>query len=541
MPDPSQADDLDLGPVDRPAVAARVGGGARTTFGDSLGLPSPRWRFPLVRLVAVVGLLVLTALALVRPVAAPLPTTDDPFARPVAIAWSPDGALIAYVLLTREPLLPAASAEPPPAAHLEVWVAPVDGSAGRRLAILEADRGYPDPAIQWAPDSRHVGVLEAGQLTVLPAAGGAAIAINRADDGLVSDYSWAPDGARLVYAHGTGPLSTISIARLGGPTTDLSLGPYPSSPSWSPDGRLIAYGSQDELARTYVVAPDNTGARPVGECCPVGWTSRGVLADDGLVVHLIDVSSPDGTELSSDSSGWQPLATGWVGVRVGQVLTEGPANGRPLTSKDDVTAVGALSVSPSGKYVTFFGRQGSLAGLFGVATDGGPVSLLLRASDGVVSWGPDTPVPELAVADGRAIVAIDPESGAIRTLVSRERIAGPALAPSGAAVGRLAIGPDGPTADVAAVRGNASEPLLIENDARIAWGVRAAWSDRTACTVVDGPSGMLVGAAQQLCLSLPGTTISLSPGPPNVTALLQVYPVTVGDSQTVDVVLEPVP
>jgi len=539
-PDTPDAADVELGHV-RPAAATRVGGSARTTFGGSLGLPSPRWRFPLVRLVAVVGLLVLTALALVRPVAAPLPITDDPFARPVAVAWSPDGALIAYVVLSREPLLPAASAEPPPAAHLEVWVAPVDGSAGRRTAILEADRGYPDPAIQWAPDSRHLGVLQAGRLTVLPAAGGAAVAINRPADEFLEGYSWAPDGARLAYAHGGPASSTISIANLGGPTTDLPLYGVPSDPAWSVDGRLIAYGRRDELARTFVVSPDGTGARAVGQCCPVGWALRGLLVDDGSLVRLIDVSTPDGTELSSDSSGWQPLGTGWVGIRVGEVLTEGAGGGRPLTSKEDVTAVGALSVSPSGRYVTFLGRQGSVAGLFGVSTGGGPVSLLLRGSDGVVSWAPDRATPELAVIDGRSILAIDPDTGATRTLVPRERIAGPELAGADEAIGRLAIGPDGPTSDIVRVRGDAASALLIENTSRITWAARPLWSDRTSCTVVAATSVPFVGQAEQPCLALPGTTVSLSPGPPNVASLLRVYPVDLGETGALDVLLEPAP
>lgn len=96
----------------------------------------------------------------------------------------------------------------------------------------------------------------------------------------VTGFDWSPDGAQLVFAHQADP--RINTGRLsgdialvpagGGDVRQLVTGPgVESSPRWSPDGSLIAYGStggQPEpvgLADLYVVDPETGETRMLPE------------------------------------------------------------------------------------------------------------------------------------------------------------------------------------------------------------------------------------------------------------------------------------
>ena len=96
----------------------------------------------------------------------------------------------------------------------------------------------------------------------------------------VTGFDWSPDRSQLVFAHqadpriNTGRLSgdIAVVSASGGDVAQLVTGPgVESSPRWSPDGSLIAYGStgnQPEpvgLADLYVVNPETGDSRMLPE------------------------------------------------------------------------------------------------------------------------------------------------------------------------------------------------------------------------------------------------------------------------------------
>jgi TolB protein len=184
--------------------------------------------------------------------------TDSPW-REFDAAWSPDGTRIAY------------RAEPKD--YSELWVMNADGSGKHRLA----NGGFP---------------------------------------------TWSADGSSILYAD-PGPPSFIAIINADGsgayrvPNTDSG-----ELPSWSPDGRRIAFSNNlSGSGRMYIVNPDGSGLvdlSGVGEGKKVDWSPDGqsILfasrrSDTGGGTDLY-VMRPDGSEVkrltnnSADCPAWSP-------------------------------------------------------------------------------------------------------------------------------------------------------------------------------------------------------------------------------------------
>ena len=108
-------------------------------------------------------------------------------------------------------------------------------------------------------------------------------------DGLSNDYSpvWSPDSSRLAFVRATARPNKEPVAALyvvNGDGTGLQrvaqLGPIPESeyegrdrPSWSPDGRQLAYGN----GPLYVVNSDGTNIRKLAasSTCSPSWSPDG--------------------------------------------------------------------------------------------------------------------------------------------------------------------------------------------------------------------------------------------------------------------------
>jgi Tol biopolymer transport system component len=93
--------------------------------------------------------------------------------------------------------------------------------------------------------------------------------------------SWSPDGRHLAYVGPVGP-------------NDLG-GNAPVPPSWSPDGRHLAYESGDGSGVT-ITGVDGLGGLPVagfGDGRPV-WSPAGELASHGKPIRLPGAASPGG-------------------------------------------------------------------------------------------------------------------------------------------------------------------------------------------------------------------------------------------------------
>ena len=166
-----------------------------------------------------------------------------PVRRVLPVAWSPDGARLAY--------LDTASDETP------IWGAPVAGDVG----LLD---------------------LVSGQAAAVPGATG------------VQAAAFAPDGTELAVQHGDaagGGLDVVPLDGGTGRTLTLPAGHrLESSAAWSPDGALLAISAVDDIAFLDATGQGRTTPAPIGRAVagrgPVlGWT-----APDRVVTLAADPS-----------------------------------------------------------------------------------------------------------------------------------------------------------------------------------------------------------------------------------------------------------
>ena len=189
---------------------------------------------------------------------------------------SPDGGWVAYTVTTADTVRDRRDRD--------VWMTSWDGSRSVRVTS-SPDQEH---AARWSPDGRYLAFLsarqdprEADQLWLLDRAGGEAERVTDLPGG-ISEYAWAPDGHRIALVASDPPQDSLPAAGdsagrrpkpivvdrfvfkydgegfLGAERDHLYLfdlatrraelltpGPYDESmPSWSPDGRRIAFVSR---------------------------------------------------------------------------------------------------------------------------------------------------------------------------------------------------------------------------------------------------------------------------------------------------------
>ena len=182
--------------------------------------------------------------------------------------WSPDGKQIVYL------------------ADKSIKVMGADGANPRTLTEHPAGSSLP----RWSPDGSHIAFYSRrhgwSQIWTVPATGGEPrrLTATQADnDGL----AWSPDSRKILYSSIRGDdllnSDVYSVDVQTGVERRLTDGPscFAGAPSWSPDGRQIAFLSdQDGWIHVYVVNADGSGRRQIttGEC-EDGWPNlnRGYL------------------------------------------------------------------------------------------------------------------------------------------------------------------------------------------------------------------------------------------------------------------------
>jgi Tol biopolymer transport system component/DNA-binding winged helix-turn-helix (wHTH) protein len=356
-------------------------------------------------------------------------------------------------------------------------------AGSHELAITNDGGGNVDP--EFSPDGQWLAYASRrrGGVWIVPATGGA----SRQLTAFGAWPSWSPDGQTLVFSSFAGLSSEgvlWTVRRDGGPPVRLTRPGSPPgghvAPSWSHDGRLIAFRlGRDELRETWVVGADGSNPRRVATRTRPA-TPR--FAPDGRAVYWIGTSAEGNeclTRVAIDRDG-QPvgpleevipfpgyvvrsfsisrdltavfqltrLSSNLFAVDLDAAGDAGPA--RPLTFDDVVNTY--PDYGPDGRLAFHQEGAGRPATAWLIDDDGGsrePVSAGLSVSVQVPQWH----------GDGRRVfgVVTDPAAGppyfgwielATRQLkripVSTSGVANlPSLSPDGERVAFNVIGADG--------------------------------------------------------------------------------------------------
>ena len=188
-------------------------------------------------------------------------------------AWSPDGTRLAYEVPCSvaggnvlRPTTPCADAQ---SGSAGIWVQ--DGSGAPRLvsSFFETGRVYEqyERHFAWSPDGSRLAFVRLGDGLYVADADGAGATLLAAFEAAAGPPSWSPDGSTIAYAADG---AVYAIPSAGGTPTRLSDDGL--APAWSPDGTLIAFS---RVTGTYVVNPDGTGLREVGDGNEFAWSPSG--------------------------------------------------------------------------------------------------------------------------------------------------------------------------------------------------------------------------------------------------------------------------
>jgi TolB protein len=220
-----------------------------------------------------------------------------------------------------------------------------------------------------------------GDLWVLDASGPHQVATG----GTFSQPAWAPDGASLAYVYRGNNFADIFVTDDQGQSqtrltnsqsTILDNNDWNLRPTFSPDGKLIAYVSDKSTAfpTLWVMnAADGTGRR--------------ALATPGLQQEVADTLawSPDGSQLAITMF----VEPGPTQIALLPFSANGRQPGRVLTTLPG----GALDPAwaPDGNWLAFAGREGYASEIYAALPDGSSMTRL--TSDGSLTrapaWSPD--------------------------------------------------------------------------------------------------------------------------------------------------------
>ena len=175
--------------------------------------------------------------------------------------WSPNGRWIAYVNLENAQRRRGLTLVRP-------------NGKGRHRAVLGADE---EMAFRWSPDGGWLALMEGLELDyVLPSG-----AWHRISAHASGPPSWSPDGKKLAFPFYREQGEDIAIASGNGRKPKLlHLGVGSVSEQalvWSPDGRWIAFGGSagGDPRQAWIVGADGRGLRRLtseGDNDPVSWT-----------------------------------------------------------------------------------------------------------------------------------------------------------------------------------------------------------------------------------------------------------------------------
>ena len=398
----------------------------RTDLEEAIGreqaarLRQGRRRQRLVALAAgilVIGLLVTPALGIGDRLLSLIQSKPTPL-DVQAPAWSPDGRTIVFVSWRD--------------GNGEVYAMDANGSGPRNLTQNPANDVRP----AWSPDGRSIAFVSSrspssrckpgpgrcwrdydrqSEIYVMNADGSRKrnLTRDRASDDLPT---WSPDGRRIAFLHGRGrgrgQLYVVNadgsglrnLGRIAGPAL------FASQLVWSPDGRTIYFGR-------YLVSTDGSGARKLP------------------YIPLIAVWSPDGRQIAFVNNVRYRAPGAWAARSKDDseiyVMNADGSGTRRLTH--NVGYDGEPAWSPDGRKIAFQSKRRAVRGVVGgsngeiyvMNADGSGKRNLTRnpAQDGSPSWSPDgRRIAFVSNRDGRRLEAhvMNADGSGQRSLASQE-------------------------------------------------------------------------------------------------------------------------
>lgn len=359
---------------------------------------------------------------------------------------SPDGAWVAYVVT----VLDSASDR----SNSDLWMTSWDGKTTVQLT------GSPDgeSSPRWSPDGRYLSFTssrqggDGSQLWLLDRRGGEAMRVSKASGGF-SDYAWSPDSKRIAFVS-TDP-DPAHAADSGGRPRPIVIDRY-----------LFKSGSGNyhDRSREHLYLFDVA-------------TREATRLVDGPFEEEGPSWSPDGRRIAFFSNRSEPDPDRTNNSDLWVIDARAGATPRRLTTWAGPDR-GPARWSPDGRTIAY--RQGSepryqaynLSRLAVVGVDGGQPRLLTPTLDrdiGGQLWSPDGRSLLFTVEDDRTdyLARVDAGGGAVRRLTSGEQSA---HSPTQSAGGRVALILSTPTrpAEVHALDGDSLRPLSRQNDAWLA-------------------------------------------------------------------------
>ncbi|HEX5716926.1 MAG TPA: protein kinase, partial [Thermoanaerobaculia bacterium] len=230
---------------------------------------------------------------------------------------------------------------------LDIFWQRVGGGNPRNLT---EDSPFDDDEPAVSPDGQRVAFRserEGGGLFVMGATGESAVRLTQEGH----DPEWSPDGQWIVYAtegvtdprrRRAAPSELWRIQVAGGARVQIPLEVDAVQPSWSPDGRRIAYWGLRPGSGSRVIA---TVPAEGGESVPV---------TDGSAIDWNPVWSPDGAHLYFVSDRNRSM-TLWR-VRIDQ--RSGRVQGEPEDLTTPAAWSGFLSIARDGRQIAYATREG---------------------------------------------------------------------------------------------------------------------------------------------------------------------------------------
>jgi Tol biopolymer transport system component len=172
----------------------------------------------------------------------------------------------------------------------DLFIMNMDGS--NKTKVTNHGSGCSDP--KWSPDASHIVFLLNLQPYVINADGSNehAVAVGISAMKFYAELTWSPDGSKIAFvtpwgSTGNGGLySDICVANSNG-SGYVIVSPHNGSydsPSWSPDGSIIVFGSGNHI---YSVFPDGSNLKTITTSIPVTGMRGLALSPDGSLVSCI--------------------------------------------------------------------------------------------------------------------------------------------------------------------------------------------------------------------------------------------------------------